>query len=104
MASDKSTSYPERALLTDLIGDRVRGKVLAVLLKEAHRDHTAKDIAEMADVHRSSVYPHLHELQEIGFVESRKVGRTHLYQINKDSEVAQSLKQTEETLINEVDA
>lgn len=94
--------YPDRALFTSLIGNSAKSRVLTVMLKEAHRDLDAKEIAELANVHQSTVYEPLEELEELGVViETRTVGKSRMFQLNRDSKVAKKLKQTEEALIDE---
>lgn len=95
--------YPSRALLTGLIGDSAKSKVLAVMLKEAHRDLSVKEIADLAGVHQSTAYEPLEELEEWGVVvESRQVANSTLYQLDKSDPIVKKLKQIEEELVDRV--
>ena len=96
------SSYVERAVLAQLLGSSAKTKILAVMLKEAHRDLNAGEIAELADVHRSTVYDPLEELEDLNVItETRTVGGSTMYQLNKESEVAARLKQVEDALIDQ---
>jgi Fe2+ or Zn2+ uptake regulation protein len=100
-STDGINTYAERALLTNLLGASAKTRILAVMLKESHRDLSANEIAELADVHRSTVYDPLNELEDLGVIKkTRTVGGSSMYQLNKDSAVAARLKQVEDALID----
>jgi Fe2+ or Zn2+ uptake regulation protein len=102
-STDDVKTYPERSLLTGLLGSSAKARILAVVLKESHRDLSANEIAELADVHRSTVYDPLHELEDLGVIKTtRTVGGSTMYQLNKDSKVAARLKQVEDALIDQI--
>lgn len=102
-SNDGIKTYADRALLTRLVGSSAKTRILAVMLKESHRDLSANEIAELADVHRSTVYDPLHELEDLGVItETRTVGGSAMYQLNKDSEVAARLQQVENALIDQI--
>lgn len=104
VSRDDTSPFPERSLLTDLLGSSAKTRILAVMLKESHRDLSANEVAELADVHRSTVYDPLHELEAIGVIETtRTVGGSSMYQLNKDSKVAARLKQVEDALIEQIE-
>lgn len=96
-------SYAEETALTDLFGDHPKTKILAVLLGEA-RDVNITRIAEMGGMSRSTVYEYVDDLRDLGVVEqTRKVGGSPLYQINRDSDVAKKLAQLEWDLVEVYD-
>jgi DNA-binding transcriptional ArsR family regulator len=98
-----SAAFAEEAALTDLLGANPKVKILAVLLSEG-RDINISRIADQAGVSRSTVYDHIDDLQDLGVVEqTRTIGGSPLYQLNKDSETAKQLAQLEWSLLDEYD-
>lgn len=96
---DDHSRNTDRSRLTALLGESAKTKILAVMLTGSHRDLSPPEIAERADVHRSTVYDPLHDLEELGVIhEQRQVGGTSLYQLNEESPVATHLKQVEDAL------
>jgi len=94
-------SYADGSALTVLLGDGARVKILAALLSEDSRDFNVTDIARLAGVSRNTVYKHLDELVSIGVVEeSRKIGDSRMYQINRSSETAKKLAEIEWDLMD----
>lgn len=101
-AAKNSNSYAEDAVLTRLLGDSPQVKILAVLLKGG-RDINVSQIAESGGMSRSSVYRHIDTLITLGVVEqTREIGGSPLYQINKDSPVAEKLAELEWELVDEL--
>jgi DNA-binding transcriptional ArsR family regulator len=101
--TENGAPYAEQTALTDLFGDHPKTKILAVLTAES-RDINITRLAELAGSSRSTIYDHIEDLQELGVVEqTRKVGGSPLYQINKDSDVAKKLAQLEWDLVEEYD-
>lgn len=95
-------SFAEQTALTELLGNHPKVKILVTLLSEG-RDINVSQIAEQAGMSRSTVYDHIEELQTLGVVkQTRKIGGSPLYQINKDSDVAEQLHKLEWTLIESV--
>lgn len=96
----EDTTFAEESALTDLFGDHPKTKILAVLLSEA-RDVNITRIAELGGMSRSTVYKHVEDLQELGIVEqTRKIGGSPLYQLNRESDVAEKLGQLEWDLLD----
>lgn len=103
MALNKApkSTYAEGSALTRLFGNHPKVKILAALLSESDRDITKSDIAELAGVHRTTVYDHLEDLEELGVVEeTRRVKGSPMYQINRDSKVAEDVAQLEWDLMD----
>lgn len=95
-------AFAEQTALTDLLGTHPKVKILAVLLSEGH-DINISQIARQGGMSRSTVYGHIEDLQTLGVVEqTREIGGSSLYEINKDSEVAEQLQQLEWTLVDSV--
>lgn len=101
---DGDASYGELSALTILLGDGARIKILSAMLSEDFHDLSVTQIAELAGVHRTTVYDHLDQLEELGVVvQTREVGGSPMYQINQDGELARDLKRLEEDLLDELD-
>lgn len=93
-------SFAEQAALTTLLGDHPRVKILAALLSEG-RDINVSEIADLAGISRSTVYDHIEVLQEFDVVRlTRKVGGSPLYEINRDSDLAELLAKMEWELLD----
>jgi DNA-binding transcriptional ArsR family regulator len=100
--TDDRPEYTDDAALTTLFGDSPKTKILAVLLKQG-RDANVSSIAEIGGMSRSSVYRHIDTLIDLGVVEkTREVGGSPLYQIDRDSDVAEKLAQLEYELVDVV--
>ena len=101
--TSQNGSYAEGSVLTLLLGNNPKVKILASLLSENDHDINATDIARLAGVSRSTVYRHLDDLQELGVVvHTRDVGGSPMYRINRDSQVAEDLAQLEWDLLDVV--
>ena len=95
-----SGAFAEQATLTSVIGTHPKAKILAVLLSEG-RDISINDIAEQAGMSRSTVYDYIDDLIDFGVVvQTRKVGKSPLYEINRNSEAAKNLARFERALIH----
>lgn len=93
--------YADVAAITELLGDHPKVKILAVLLSEG-RDINISRIAEQAGMSRSTVYNHIDDLRDLNVVEkTRELGGSPLYQLNRDSEVAEKFGQLEWALLDE---
>lgn len=101
-AHTDSQSYAENAALTKLFGDSPKVKILAVLLQQG-RDTNISTIADVGGMSRSSVYKYIDDLISLGVVEqTREIGGSPLYQIDKESEVAKRLSELEFALVDVV--
>ncbi|OAQ51390.1 hypothetical protein HTG_17005 [Natrinema mahii] len=87
--------------LTDVLGDHPKVRILAVLLSESRRDLNPSDIARLAGIERSTFYDHRKDLLNYGLIEeTRTVGNSTMYQINKDSDAAQALGEFDHEVAN----
>lgn len=99
----ENRAYGEHSALSALLGEGARVLIIAALLSEDHRDMEVKRIAELAGVHRTTVYDHLEDLEDLDVVvNTRSVAGSPLYQINQDSPIAQGLKTLEMDLLDVV--
>lgn len=95
--------YAEGSVLTVLLGDDPKVKILAALLSESNRDFNVTDISRLAGVSRNTVYRHLDDLMTVNVVEhTRDMGDSHMYQVNRDSAVAEKLAEIEWDLIDTI--
>jgi len=89
-------TYAEDTPLTHVFSGNARVKIIAAMLAENERDINVTDIANLAGVHRSTVYDHLDELEELDLiVQTRDVGGNPMYQINNDSPIVQRIDEIE---------
>lgn len=94
--------FAEQAALTTLLGNHPKVKIISVLLSEG-RDTNISHIAEQAGMSRSTVYKHIDDLRDLNVVEkTREISGSPLYQMNRQSDVAKKLAQTEWALVDEV--
>jgi len=100
----KTESAVEDTVLTDVLGSRAKVKILTALLSENDRDLNATEIARLAGVDRSTFYEHLDDLLDYEMIEeTRRVGNSQMYAINRDNSAAEDLAQMEWDLLDYVD-
>jgi len=88
----KNKTYAEGHALTKLFGESAKTKIIAALLSESDVDVNVTDIADLAGLHRTTVYDHIDDLEDLGVVEqTRTVSGSPMYQINRDSDVAEDI-------------
>lgn len=93
-------AYGESTVLADVLGGGARVKILAVFLGDHDKDLSPSDVARMAGVDRATFYRHIDDLRAWGLVEqTRTVGNSTMYQLNKESEAAKKLAGFEWELI-----
>jgi len=91
--TEEAAPFAEQTVITDLLGDHPKVKILSVLSNEP-RDTSVSQIAEQSGVSRSTVYDHLDDLQALDVVkQTRELGGSPLYEINKDDEAAKRFAQ-----------
>jgi predicted ArsR family transcriptional regulator len=106
MATSKQRTeetYADDTVLTKLLGESPKVKIIASLLSENDVDLNVTDIADLAGLHRTTVYDHIDDLIDLDVVvETRTVGGSPMYQINRDSDVAEDLAQLEWDLLDAI--
>jgi len=109
MAPSKTTDadpeiLAEDTVLTDVLGTHAKVKLLVMLLSHNDRDLNPTEIARMAGIDRSTFYEHVDDLLAYGMIEqTRTVGNSPMYRINRDSKAAEALAQMEWELLDEVE-
>ena len=92
--------YADGTILTDVLGGHAKVKLLVVMLSEPERDLNASDISRMAGIDRSTFYDHIDDLRAWDLIEqTRSVGNSKMYRINKESEAAKAFGKFEWELI-----
>lgn len=90
--TQREEDYASGTRFVDALGDSANSRILAAFLGSHMDDLNISDIARIAGVDRSTVYRNLDDLLEYGLVEqSRTVGNSKMYRINKDNEAAKKL-------------
>lgn len=97
MAQTHTESGGSGKKINDVLGDHPRTEIVFTLIAQSrssgeYRDLNVSDIARMAGLERSTVYDHLDTLLDTGVIEeTRTIGNSTMYQINRDSEAAKGL-------------
>lgn len=98
---NSNETYAEGSALTELFGESAKTKLIAALLSESDVDLNVTDLADLAGIHRTTVYEHIDNLEDLGIVErTRTVGGSPMYQINRDSQIAKDIAQLEWDLLD----
>ncbi|VVB87244.1 Uncharacterised protein [uncultured archaeon] len=81
-------------MFTEIFGDSPQVKVLDLLITQDDMEYTKKEIAECADVGRSTLYTFWDTLERYNIVKkTRRIGNTWLYKINSDSLAVKALQE-----------
>ena len=92
----------EKSLLLEFVGDSPLARILDAFIDELGLDLSKKDVAEKAELSRTTVFNHWPELEKNKVViETRRFGKTKLYTLNNKNPVVQKLLELEATLIKE---
>ncbi len=82
----------EKSLLLQFLGDTPFLRVVDFLIENSIFDYTKTEIAENADISRASLYKIWPNVEQYNIIkESRKIGNTTLYRLNKENPVVQEL-------------
>ncbi len=82
----------EKSLLAEFLGDTPLIRVIDFLIENSIFDYTKTDIAENAGISRATLYNIWPTLEKFELVkESRKIGNTVLYRLNKENPVVKKL-------------
>ena len=84
----------EKSLLVEFLGDTPIIRIMDFLIENSIFDYTKTDFADNADVSRTTLYKIWPVLEKYEIIkESRKIGNTVLYKLNKESPLVQELIQ-----------
>jgi len=88
----KKNNDMEKSLLVKFLGDTPLIRVVDFLMENSIFDYTKTEIAENAGISRASLYKVWPEIEQYELVkESRKMGNTTLYKLNKENPIMQKL-------------
>ena len=92
----------EKSLLVQLVGEMPLFKIVDFLVENKGLDFTKSDIAKGAEISRASLFNYwvqleLHQIVKV----TRQFGKTKLYSLNANSEVAKRILELEKVLISE---
>ena len=92
----------EKSLLVEFLGDTPIIRVIDFLLENSIFDYTKTDFAENSGISRASLYKIWPVLEKYELIkESRKIGNTTLYKVNKENLLVQELMQLDLRLSKE---
>lgn len=96
----------EQTIFTSTFGNTAQVKVLELFLLGQDFDYSITDIAENANIGRTTLYSILDGFLEIGILkESRIIGRARMLKLNKENQIVKHLQKTFITLLkNEIKA
>lgn len=99
MAGQNEPQQVETPSLTDFFGDSSFIKVLDALMDHPNYDYTKKELAEVNDMSRPTLYKVWPKLEEFGIVEpTRKIGNTQLYKLDTESALVEELYRFEKEI------
>lgn len=96
----ESEPFAEGTALTYLFGDHPKPRILATMLSESDRDLSVTEIARLSGLNRTTIYEHLDDLLELDVIINTRRTAGQMYQINRDSQVAQDLAKLEWDLLD----
>jgi len=100
----EATDYASGSYFVDALGESPKTRILATLLATHNDDLNITDLARISGVDRSTVYRHIDDLLDYNLVEqSRTVGNSKMYRINKDNAAAKKLAAFEWELLDLVE-
>ncbi|MBI5046984.1 hypothetical protein HZC07_04620 [Candidatus Micrarchaeota archaeon] len=83
---------PEKSLFVQVLGDTPLIRLMDFFIQNSIFDYTKTEIAENSGISRASLYKIWSMLEKYAFIkESRKIGNTTLYKLNKVNPVVQKL-------------
>lgn len=101
--SDRNEAAAENTVLTDVLGNHPKVKIIVALLGESNHDRNATELSRLAGIDRSTFYEHLDDLLAYGIVEqTRTVGNSPMYRIDRENSAAEDLAALEWDLLDHV--
>ena len=88
-------------MFTEVFGNSPQVKVIDLLVTQDDMEYTKKEIAECAEVGRSTLYTFWDTLEHYDIVrKTRRIGNTWLYRINKESPAVKALQEFQLRLVD----
>lgn len=92
----------EKSLLLQLTGEMPLFKIVDFLVDNKGMDFDKSEIAEGAEISRTSLFNYWNEMEKRGIVKvTRKYGKTKLYTIDTKSTITKKLLELERALISD---
>jgi DNA-binding transcriptional ArsR family regulator len=102
---EQTESAAEATVLTDVLGDHPKVRIIVALLAENDRDRNPTEIARLAGIDRTTFYEHVDDLLAYGIVEqTRTVGNSPMYSIDRENPAAEDLAALEWDLLDRIPA
>jgi len=103
--SEGAEAAAENTVLTDVLGDHPKVKIIVALLGESDHDRNPTELSRLAGIDRSTFYAHVDDLLAYGIVEqTRTVGNSPMYRIDRGNAAAEDLAALEWDLLDHVPA
>lgn len=97
-----SMSKVEESVLVQVFGDDPFIKILDTMMDRPTHDYNKKELAEVNDISRQTLYNIWEKVEELNLVkETRKIGNTQLYRLNQDSPIVKYIVEFEKSLQEE---
>lgn len=88
--------------IVEKFGDYPQVRVIGFLIENDVFDYSKTEIAELSDVSFNTLKTFWSKLENSGFVKkTRRIGKSQLYQLNKDNEFARMLIEMDKRIILE---
>ena len=88
-------------MFTEVFGNSPQVKVIDLLVTQDDMEYTKTEIAECAEVGRSTLYTFWDTLEHYDIVrKTRRIGNTWLYRINKESAAVKALQDFQLKLVD----
>lgn len=92
----------EKTIFTKAVGSTPRMKVLEFLIEGRELDYSLSDIAEGAEIGRTTLFRIWNELEKLKFVkQTRTIGNAKLFRLNQDNLFIKKLIELFDTLMKE---
>lgn len=83
--------------ITDVFGETPFTKILGTLLDHPEREYTKKELAEVNDMSRQTLYRVWDRVEELDLVEeSRQIGNASMIQLNTESQIVEGMYRFED--------
>lgn len=79
-------------MLSEILGDYPRVKVIEILITHPWSEYTKKDLSEASGISRRTLYTLLNKLETYQIIKpTRKIGSAQLYTLNRESKTTHAI-------------